>query len=226
MIDWETQALIAFSASASAFAFLASPLLAWAFCVRPAPRWMRTSRDMALAFAFVLVIELYLGGFLTTWWSTLIWWHVTFWAWLILWHNAKSSIGTHGDRCPAPPGRVGSGRMTSAATTTRVEAAAERVAVRAEQALDRTLMRTEAATERTLVRTEEAAERAVVALEDTSRAALRTEDAADRAVIRTEEAADRAVIASEDTRRSAKRTEVAADTVIERLNEQGPLDGH
>lgn len=75
---------------------LGSALLSWAFCTRPAPRWLRAARDvpLALAGARLLVLENWPVG----WASALVWLALAAMGVAILaWnHDAAFRLG---DRC-------------------------------------------------------------------------------------------------------------------------------
>jgi hypothetical protein len=82
---------------------LATPLLAWAFCTRPAPRWLRLWRDLALALVGVRVLLVTLADVPLGemgWWGVVMWIHlgVTCLAILVWNHYAAFRLG---DRCPA-----------------------------------------------------------------------------------------------------------------------------
>ena len=81
-----------------------SLLLAYAFCARPAPRWLRAWRDVAL---------IIVGARLATrenvalqpdqWLIALIWLHLALCGVAIAAWNVRVTLGAGGDRCP---GRV------------------------------------------------------------------------------------------------------------------------
>lgn len=92
------------AALAVVIAALVSPLLAWSFCARPAPRWLRVWRDIALALVAARVVAVTLDGRPPEWWGVLLWWHLALCGALIAWHNVRSTLGPNGDRCRRPGG--------------------------------------------------------------------------------------------------------------------------
>lgn len=78
---------------------IGSPLIAWAFCVRPAPRWLRIWRDLALAVLATRVLLRLLDGAHTDWWSAAAWLHVAVAGMVIFAFNWHSVLGPGGDRC-------------------------------------------------------------------------------------------------------------------------------
>ncbi len=79
---------------------LTSWLMSWNFCTRPAPRWLRTWRDVALALVGARAIYVGVVGGPASWWSVLLWLHLGMWGVVISWHNVRAAL-VDGDRCPA-----------------------------------------------------------------------------------------------------------------------------
>ncbi len=84
---------------------LLSPLLAWTFCVRPAPRWMRAWRDVAIALLAARVLLLRLAPGPSDVWLAVAWANLAVWGMVIAWHNWNSAMGRGADRCTEGWGR-------------------------------------------------------------------------------------------------------------------------
>ncbi len=86
---------------------LVSALVSWmmslSFCTRPAPRWLRSWRDVALALvgARAMYVGVVGAGVGASWWSVALWLHLAGWGVAIAFWNARAALGPGGDRCPA-----------------------------------------------------------------------------------------------------------------------------
>ena len=81
------------------FSAALTPLVAHAFCVRPAPRGLRTLRDLALAVAISRAFAVNVDGRPPEWWGALAWWTLAGFGLSILAFNIWAAIGPMKDRC-------------------------------------------------------------------------------------------------------------------------------
>ncbi|MDQ3126548.1 MAG: hypothetical protein M3Q74_13215 [Pseudomonadota bacterium] len=79
---------------------LLSWLMSWGFCTRPAPRWLRSWRDVALALVGARALYVGIEGAPASWWSAILWLNLGAWGCGIAWHNLRAAL-VERDRCPA-----------------------------------------------------------------------------------------------------------------------------
>ncbi|MBA3278814.1 MAG: hypothetical protein H0U22_08855 [Geodermatophilaceae bacterium] len=79
---------------------LVSWLMSWNFCTRPAPRWLRSWRDVALAMVGARAVYVGVVGAPASWWSVALWLLLGAWGCAIAGFNLHAAL-IKGDRCPA-----------------------------------------------------------------------------------------------------------------------------
>lgn len=79
---------------------ITSWLVSLSFCCRPAPRWLRSWRDVALALIGARAMYVGVAGPGASWWSVALWLHLGAWGCAIAWFNLRAAL-VEGDRCPA-----------------------------------------------------------------------------------------------------------------------------